>query len=101
VAVFHEPVAVEQSCILRQRAFREATREKWVGVSGCGDWHKTVPRGMVGVTLAWGGRRADGSLGTPQRRKLVSRAEYHARDEQGFAVEPGDIDKYADWDAPW
>ena len=63
----------ETSCVLRERAFRQATQDKLVVVAGYADWHPKVPRGMVGVVARRGGR-LDGSA--VERYFLVERAEY-------------------------
>lgn len=101
-AIYGEPVAVEDSHVLRKRAAAERNRNKFVGVAGSGSWHKTVPEGFVGVHLAMGGWVTEGNVtrhGKPEITKLVPEAEYGARDEFGFVVDPDQVDKYADWAA--
>ncbi len=83
-------VLVQESYVLRQRAFRAGTEDDLVTISAFGDWAEWVPAGMVGVFAVVGGR---GALPTSRvneqgRYYLVPAAAYRNRPEFGFIVDP-------------
>lgn len=85
--VFSVKVSPEESHVLRERAFKEATKDKWVTVSAAGDWHENVPQGMVGVSAKKGG-----DLTTREYRYfLVPAEDYSSR--KGAYVVPDDAEE--------
>lgn len=79
-AVTGKSVAVEESYLLRKRAFEAETRTKFVTRSACGDWADWVPKGMVGVIA----RRASDDA---ERTYLVPANEYQDRNGNPFVVD--------------
>jgi hypothetical protein len=86
-----EPVALGESRVLRERAAREANRDRYVAVSAFGDWHAGVPKGMVGVVAVRGGRPERGNYAKDAERSfLVPEADYRDKalaSEIGFVVD--------------
>ncbi|MFI5296630.1 MAG: DUF7007 domain-containing protein [Polyangiales bacterium] len=82
-AVTGEPVTLAESYKLRHRAFDDAHKTHLVGVSAWGDWADGVPKGMVRVLATLGG---DSQM--PGVYYLVDKADYAAREEFGFVVDP-------------
>lgn len=86
-----EPVTLAESRVLRERAAREANRDRYVAVSAYGDWHAGVPKGMVGVVAVRGGRPERGNYDKGvERLFLVPEADYRGeagRTEIGFVVD--------------
>jgi len=86
-----EPVTLAESRVLRERAAREANRDRYVVVSAYGDWHAGVPKGMVGVVAVRGGRPERGNYEkSAERLFLVPEADYRGeagRTEIGFVVD--------------
>lgn len=80
-------VPTEESYILRQRASREANADKYVTLSAWGDWHKDVPKGMVGVFAGKGGRLRNGQYPADCKYFLVPAEEYDSRGEFGFVID--------------
>jgi hypothetical protein len=71
-ALTGNPVATEDSFMLRERAFKAATRESFVVAGAYGDWADWVPEGFVGVLAR---RESDGA-----EQWAIVRAEcYRAR----------------------
>ena len=93
-----QPVTLKESHTLREEAFREANKQSMVSVSVVGDWHKAVPKGMVGVTACIGGRNERGQYSGPLRSFLVPAEEYRARDGQSFVV---DLAQHQEVEAPF
>jgi hypothetical protein len=79
-ALTGEKVAVEESCVLRDRAFKAATADKFVAKSARGDWADDVPTGMVGVTAYKASTGETASF-------LVPASEYRSRGANGFVVD--------------
>ena len=79
-AITGDTVAVEDSRVLRQRAFEADTADKFVARSARGDWADDVPTGMVGITAF---KRSTGDTET----FLVPADEYNARSEFGYVVD--------------
>lgn len=84
-------VTLEESHKLRERAFREATKDKLVTVAAFGDWHPKIPKGYVGAIAYKGGRPENGMYASDLRYFLVPRAEYHAHQQSvvymGFTID--------------
>lgn len=76
------PVAVEDSFVLRERAFLAATRDAFVVKSAAGSWHHDCPDGFV---LTYATRRSDGYA----KNFLIPADEYKGRGPFGFVVEDG------------
>jgi len=72
-----EDVSLEESCVLRRRAFETETHNRFVGVSASGSWKEGVPEGMVEVI---GRRVSDGA----EKTILVSADTYKARGKLGY-----------------
>ena len=82
-------VALEESCVLRSRAFRAEHAKDLVTVCAFGSWHKNVPAGQVGVAACEGGRLENGQYGGELRYFLVPAEEYRAGSGfgDGFVVD--------------
>ena len=87
-----------ESTVRDEQVWKKAHAQDWQGVSASGDWHASVPKGMVGVMLVKGGRddRNGGYSHRPMRYVLVTKEAYAARDPNGFIAEFPD--EYATWD---
>jgi hypothetical protein len=87
-AVTGEPVALAESSILRGRAFAAAHVDDYIVTAAWGDWHASVPDGMVGVVAVRGGRLATGAMAsTDEAYFLVPETEYTSGGF-GFVVDP-------------
>lgn len=73
------PVAVEESHVLRQRAYKESVKGKYLVVSAMGDWHEKVPSGMVGVIACIDGRNENGMFSNPLNYFMVPAVEYNSK----------------------
>jgi hypothetical protein len=69
-------VKLEESYVLRERAFRAAHANDWVVICAWGSWQPGVPKGMVGVCATIGEKR---DPNVEHRCFLVDDAEYEAR----------------------
>lgn len=71
-------VTLEEGASMKrdEEMFRERHKNDMVVISASGDWLEGVPKGMVLVTAARGGRRADHSLPDEIACFLVPDAEY-------------------------
>lgn len=85
-AVTGTAVTLEESSVLRERAFRAAFADKYVARSVWGDWHAAVPKGFVGVYATLGGANT-APMVHEGKYFLVTEAEYGARGEFGFVVD--------------
>lgn len=94
---FGEPVTLEESGVLRDRAAFEARRDQLVSVAGYGSWHETVPSGMVGVVAHKGGRDGAGRVHGPAQFFLVPEEEYKAARRNGVVVDPA---RHPAWSGP-
>lgn len=81
-AVTRLPVALEDSSVLRKRAFEAAHASDYVATSAFGDWAVGVPDGMVGVFASPGGKDR-----AAEKCFLVPADEYGKRGEFGFVVD--------------
>ena len=64
---------------------------RWIVTAAWGDWHSTVPQGMVGCHAVRDGDQAN------SRYYLVSREEYDTRNFFGFVI---DETKHGIWEGP-
>jgi len=70
--------------------------DQLIVVCAWGDWHKDVPKGMVGVAACYGGRK-QGQYASEQKYYLVPQSEYDQRDLKGhigFIVDPA---RHSEW----
>jgi hypothetical protein len=78
------------------KIFLERNKENYLPVAGFGDWHKNVPKGMVGVLLRKGGNGRTGvnlSRWEPQGESigvLVTPKEYNSG--RGFVLTQAQVD---------
>lgn len=82
------PVAVEESHTLQARAFREATRDKWVVVSAV---NSSAHPGFVECIAYLGGRGDDYRFHGKEREFLVPSDEYKFTHATSFVI---DLDKH-------
>lgn len=88
-AFLKREIKLEESRVLRERAFYAAHAADWITIAAVGDWHDAVPAGYVGVTATMGGKRAVyGQSRPPERGFLVPAAEYAQPAPFGFVVDP-------------
>lgn len=80
-----EVLTDKDSFTLRERAFRETTKDKFVAYSASGSWARNVPNGMVGVHARKLSTGEEGAF-------LVPEKEYQS--SVGFIVDP---DRHATW----
>lgn len=72
-----------------EAASKAANAGNFVTVAAWGDWHKSVPAGMVAVAACKGGRTDSGQYAGPLHYFTVPEAEYEGRREPcGFVVDP-------------
>lgn len=71
-----QKVALEESLTLREQKFLEDNHGKYLTCAAWGDWHKDVPKGMVGICA-----RLNNSVGT-EKYFLVPAEEYALRQHQ-------------------
>jgi hypothetical protein len=74
-----QPVAIEDSHVLRERIFREKHKNDYMVMSAWGDWKEGVPKGMVGVFAGRGGRTEDHRFPGDCKYFLVPAEEYQTR----------------------
>lgn len=89
---YERTLKLGESMVRDRRDFEMAHKNDFVGVSACGDWHPSVPKGWVGVTATPGAQRTQGD---EPRQFLVPEAEYQTRSRFGFVVDP---DRHGPWD---
>jgi hypothetical protein len=83
-AAYNVEVSLEESHVLRERAFRKEAEGQLQTFAAWGDWHAKVPQGMVGVVA-----RVDGREGTgPDRYFLVPQDEYASRSGCTLIIDP-------------
>jgi hypothetical protein len=80
-------IPLHESFKKRERAFEEATKDKLVVISAAGDWSKNCPKGYVLVLASKGGNR-EVIRTSAEKYYLIPEAEYDAREEFGFIVDP-------------
>ena len=82
-----ETVALEESTVLRERAFYAANEKNFVVVSASGDWKEGVPKGFVECRARLGGHW--GVPGSEERTFLVPADEYGTSGgPYGFVIDP-------------
>ena len=94
-AHFREVVPLADSLCKAQALFIEEHANDLLVISASGDWHRAVPKGMVGVTATIQGSREPGSK---HRHFLVSKAEYDTRQSNPggmFVIDPA---RHQTWD---
>jgi len=87
--VFGLALDASQSRVRREDLFRAAHGNDWIVIAAWGDWHQSVPKGMVGVCCqpAHLARRR----GAPERYFLVPKADYDSQELKtpiGFICDP-------------
>ncbi len=87
---FGETIKPGESYIKDMREFAESNSDNFIGFSAFGSWHKTVPKGFVGVYLR---RESD----RKEITKLVPKQEYDERWEK-FVIQSNKVDNYEDWE---
>lgn len=65
-------IPIEESFIKKNRKFDEDNKNNYVVIAAWGDWHKNVPKGMVGCLATKGGVR-----GIEGKYYLVPSQDYH------------------------
>lgn len=70
-----------------RRTFFAVHQNDWLAVTAWGDWKEGVPKGMVLVLAARGGRRESGTYGV-QRCFLVPDEEYTRKEGFVFVIDP-------------
>ncbi len=80
-AFYGRPLEEGQSRERDRARHKEANRHNFVAVAAWGDWHDSVPRGMIGLCA----RRASDNQ---ERYALVTEADYNARGRFGYVLEP-------------
>jgi hypothetical protein len=85
-AVTGTALSLEESAELRSRAWYAAHENDYVATAAWGDWHASVPDGLVAV-LAVRGVTKRGCHGEDEAYFLVPAAEYDTRDRHGFVVD--------------
>lgn len=83
-----EKVTAEESHVIRERAFRAATKDKYVTVAAFGDWHKAVPKGFVGVMTVRGGRAESGHYASADEKHFIVSEEEYGFNHGPFVVDP-------------
>jgi len=83
------PVALEDSSILRKRAFFRENEGRFITTFACGDWHEAVPEGFVGIGAMM--HRIDGRPYGKPKHALVPDSRYRNR-EFGYVVADDDIE---------
>ena len=79
----------------RRRLFIEEHANDLLVISASGDWHRAVPKGMVGVTATIQGSREPGSK---HRHFLVSKDEYDTRQSNPGGIFVIDPAHHQTWD---
>lgn len=84
------PLRPGESYLNDERLFFEEHANDLLVISASGDWHGSVPEGMVGVVARVGGRGAarKPEAAGPDRYFLVPKDEYDKRNRFGFVVDP-------------
>lgn len=89
-AVFGGTVDPSESVKRREQIYAQQHPDAWVTTAAMGDWHKNVPKGMVGV-CATPARYARSGRGGPMRYFLVPSDDYDnpaLLSPLGFVCEP-------------
>ena len=77
--------------------FHEGNRDKLIGIAAWGDWHKTVPKGMVGVCAVIGSKAELRRYSkTDEHYFLLPEEAYETRGRYGFVFE--DPSRYQGWE---
>lgn len=79
-----------------EHLFHEENRGRLIGIAAWGDWHKTVPEGMVGVCAVYGPKAETRRYSeSDEHYFLVPEEEYEKRGRYGFVFE--DPSRYQKW----
>jgi hypothetical protein len=92
---FREIVPLPDSPCKAQALFIEEHANDLLVISASGDWHRAVPKGMVGVTATIQGSREPGSK---HQHFLVSKAEYDTREKNPGSIFVIDPARHQAWD---
>jgi hypothetical protein len=94
-AHFGQIVPLDESACKAQAHFIQEHANDLLVVSASGDWHRAVPKGMVGVSATVQGSREPG---TKQQHFLVSKSEYDTRTNNPGGMFVIDPTRHQSWD---
>ena len=77
-------VTPQTSSALAAKRFEMNHRKDWVVIAAFGDWHKSVPPGMVGGIAVLGGKRTPGA---EERYFIIGKNRYEDRNRFGYVVD--------------